>query len=291
MPDRFLTSLAVRAGFAARSESQGFAALRRFPRDEPHGARPMKPPSPPELHRLGDKVPVEAAFALGGLFDEIPDAQAWVKDARRRYLWANRAFLRNYAMASLDEVVGRRDEELSPAHLAAQFREGDESVLAGLAVRNRLERIGRYDHTATWCLTTKLPVRDRRGRALGTVGITRPLEPAEIERRGDLRLGAVIALMTRQLHGTVENRRLARAAGMSVRAFERAFAAEYGMSPQRYLRRLRLQAASRRLVSTREGLAEIAAGCGFADQSHFTREFRRLTGTTPGRYRERYRDA
>lgn len=251
----------------------------------------MKPPSPPELHRLGDEVPVEAAFALGGLFDEIPDAQAWVKDARRRYLWANRAFLRNYAMASLDEVVGRRDEELSPAHLAAQFREGDEAVLAGLAVRNRLERIGRYDHTATWCLTTKLPVRDRRGRALGTVGITRPLEPAEIERRGDLRLGAVIALMTRHLHGTVENRRLARAAGMSVRAFERAFAAEYGMSPQRYLRRLRLQAASRLLVSTREGLAEIAASCGFADQSHFTREFRRLTGTTPGRYRERYRDA
>jgi transcriptional regulator GlxA family with amidase domain len=73
-----------------------------------------------------------------------------------------------------------------------------------------------------------------------------------------------------------------------VRAFERAFAAEYGVPPQHYLKRLRLQIASRRLVATRENLAEIAAACGFADQSHFTREFRRLTGMTPGKYRDAY---
>jgi AraC-like DNA-binding protein len=46
--------------------------------------------------------------------------------------------------------------------------------------------------------------------------------------------------------------------------------------------------ASRRLVGTRESLSGIAATSGFADQSHFTREFRRLTGMTPGRYREVY---
>jgi AraC-like DNA-binding protein len=36
----------------------------------------------------------------------------------------------------------------------------------------------------------------------------------------------------------------------------------------------------------REPLAEIAASAGFADQSHFTRVFRRQVGTTPARYRE-----
>ncbi len=231
-------------------------------------------------------VSAAAAFALRDLFDEMPDTQAWIKDLKRRYLWVNRAFLQNYALATLEEVLGKTDDDLSPPHLAARFREGDEAVLAGRQVRQRLERVGRYDHTAVWCVTTKLPVRNERGRALGTVGLTRILDPAEIERRGDIRLGAVIALMTRHLDGMVENAALARAAGMSVRAFERAFTAEYGLSPQRYLRRLRLQIASRRLVATRETLAGIAAGCGFADQSHFTREFRRLTGMTPGRYRE-----
>lgn len=237
---------------------------------------------------MKEAVSAAAAFALRGLFDEMPDTQAWIKDERRRYLWVNRAFLQNYAMASLDEVVGMTDDDLSPPHLAAHFREGDDAVLSGRAVRNRLERVGRYDHTAAWCVTTKLPVRDESGRALGTVGITRVLDSDEIERRSDIRLGAVIALMTRRRDGAVGNADLARAAGMSVRAFERAFAEEYGLPPQRYLRRLRLQIASRRLVATRESLAEIAAGGGFADQSHFTREFRRLTGLTPGRYREVY---
>jgi transcriptional regulator GlxA family with amidase domain len=94
-------------------------------------------------------------------------------------------------------------------------------------------------------------------------------------------------MMTRLDH-PVGNAELARAAGLSVRAFERAFAAEYGLPPQQYLKRLRLQMASRRLVGTRESLSGIAATSGFADQSHFTREFRRLTGMTPGRYREVY---
>jgi AraC-like DNA-binding protein len=242
-----------------------------------------------DQRRETDRALAAASLALRGLLDEMPDTQAWIKDARRRYLWVNRSFLQNYAMASAEEVLGRTDDDLSPPHLAAHFREGDEAALAGRAVRNRLERVGRYDHTASWCVTTKLPVLGEGGRPLGTAGITRVLEPAEIERRGDIRLGAVISLMSRHLDGAVSNKRLAEAAAMSVRAFERAFVAEYGMSPQRYLRRLRLQSASRRLVATREGLAEIAAGLGFADQSHFTREFRRLTGTTPGRYREQYR--
>jgi len=245
-----------------------------------------------ETARLMKSEPLQnvspaAAFALAGLFDEMPETQAWIKDRKRQYLWVNRAFLQNYAMSSLEEVVGRTDDDLSPPHLAAHFREGDEAVLAGRVVRNRLERIRAPDHTATWCVTTKLRVLDERGRPSGTVGMTRVLEASEIERRGDIRLGAVIAMMTRA-DRAVGNEELARAVGLSVRAFERAFAAEYGLPPQQYLKRLRLQIASRRLVATKESLAEIADAGGFADQSHFTREFRRLTGMTPGRYREAY---
>jgi AraC-like DNA-binding protein len=46
--------------------------------------------------------------------------------------------------------------------------------------------------------------------------------------------------------------------------------------------------ASRALVYTRQSLAEVALGCGFSDQSHFTREFRRHFGRTPREYREHY---
>ncbi len=53
--------------------------------------------------------------------------------------------------------------------------------------------------------------------------------------------------------------------------------------------RLRLEWAAERLVCSDEGLAEIAGRAGFSDQSHFTREFKRRFGITPGRYRLAHR--
>ena len=76
---------------------------------------------------------------------------------------------------------------------------------------------------------------------------------------------------------------------MSLRAFERQFLAAFHLTPQRFLRKLRLRLASRALMDTDESLAEIALKCGFSDQSHFSREFRRQFGRTPREYRENYK--
>ena len=65
----------------------------------------------------------------------------------------------------------------------------------------------------------------------------------------------------------------------------RAFRARHGVSVGEYGRRVRLEWAAREVASGNRPLAEIAAEAGFADQSHFTRLFRRHIGTTPARYR------
>jgi hypothetical protein len=75
---------------------------------------------------------------------------------------------------------------------------------------------------------------------------------------------------------------------MSVRAFERKFGSSFHLTPQKYLRKLRLRMASRALVYTNLPLAKVALHCGFVDQSHFSREFRRLFGRTPRDYRAHY---
>ncbi|MFM2168502.1 MAG: hypothetical protein RIS79_2873, partial [Verrucomicrobiota bacterium] len=116
----------------------------------------------------------------------------------------------------------------------------------------------------------------------------RVLDAAQIDQREDIRLGVVISMMTQRLGKAVTNAEMAKAAGMSSRAFERAFVREYGLPPQQYLKRLRIQTACRLLVDTRESIAAIAQRCGFADQSHLTREFRRVTGSTPSAYRAEY---
>ena len=66
----------------------------------------------------------------------------------------------------------------------------------------------------------------------------------------------------------------------------RTFRREYGVTVGEYARALRLDWAQALLSDPDLSLAEVAAGAGFADQSHFTRAFRAYAGVTPGRYRE-----
>ena len=77
---------------------------------------------------------------------------------------------------------------------------------------------------------------------------------------------------------------LAADAGISRFRLTRAFVAAHGLPPHAYLLSVRLNAARQRLAAG-EGAADVAASCGFTDQAHLTREFRRRFGTTPGTYR------
>lgn len=56
-----------------------------------------------------------------------------------------------------------------------------------------------------------------------------------------------------------------------------------------YVRRLRVEAACRQLCDSETALSAIALDAGFADQSHFSRTFKSITGMTPGQYRAIHR--
>lgn len=71
--------------------------------------------------------------------------------------------------------------------------------------------------------------------------------------------------------------------GLSRYALARHFRACLGTSPHRYLVMRRLDRA-RGLIRRGVPLAEAAAACGFADQSHMTRQFRQAYGVSPGRW-------
>ncbi|MFT3706927.1 MAG: AraC family transcriptional regulator [Archangium sp.] len=67
-----------------------------------------------------------------------------------------------------------------------------------------------------------------------------------------------------------------------VRAFKQAF----GLTPEDFRRQLRLERARTLLTEPQShALSDIAASAGFSDQSHMTREFRRMLGLSPGAYR------
>lgn len=67
----------------------------------------------------------------------------------------------------------------------------------------------------------------------------------------------------------------------------RAFRRELGCTPGDYQRRLRVERAARLLRDTSMPLADVAAACGFCDQSHLARSFHHVLGCTPSDYRRR----
>lgn len=87
------------------------------------------------------------------------------------------------------------------------------------------------------------------------------------------------------LDGEVPLARVAAQCGLSVGYFARAFARSTGKPPHRWLMARRVERAKELLLGSALSIAEIALGCGFADQAHFTRVFAAAVGTAPGRWR------
>jgi AraC-like DNA-binding protein len=85
--------------------------------------------------------------------------------------------------------------------------------------------------------------------------------------------------------GRASIRGLASEIGWSGRHFGRRFIEETGVMPKMAARRLRFDRARNLVECTPLALAEIAAACGYADQSHMTREFVELAGCSPAIYR------
>jgi AraC-like DNA-binding protein len=239
---------------------------------------------------------LQRLLQLATLFDCVKDALVWVKDREGRYCWVNRAFQISYAMdrlrretgAGSEGVLGKCDYDLSPAFLADQYRLDDEQVLAGKRIVNRIEQVGHPEGLTVWDVTNKIPLIDTDGAIIGTAGITQRLDTAGQEMVPAAEFAPILAYLRDHYDAPITNRQLARLAHMSVRAFERKFLGRFHLPPQKYLRTLRLRMASRALVYTDQPLAKVALHCGFVDQSHFSREFRRHFGRTPRDYRVLY---
>ncbi|MEU0038571.1 GlxA family transcriptional regulator [Streptomyces sp. NPDC006333] len=84
---------------------------------------------------------------------------------------------------------------------------------------------------------------------------------------------------------------LAARARLSPRHFARAFQSETGVTPGRYVDRVRLEHARRLLEDTADGVAEISRACGYGTPEAMRRAFVRALGAAPAEYRRRFRPA
>ena len=82
---------------------------------------------------------------------------------------------------------------------------------------------------------------------------------------------------------------MVRRSGLAERTFKRRFQAATGYSPMDYVQTLRIEEAKQMLETGDEATDMIAQSLGYEDPTFFRRLFKKRTGTTPGRYRQRFR--
>ncbi len=85
----------------------------------------------------------------------------------------------------------------------------------------------------------------------------------------------------------VKLRDLAKVAGLSPYYLLRVFKASVGIPPHLYQQQLRVGKA-KQLLANGFSLAMTSIETGFADQSHFSRQFKKITGLTPARYQNMF---
>jgi PAS domain S-box-containing protein len=232
---------------------------------------------------------VEYGSALISTFDYLDDVYVFVKDADRRFVACSAPFARLLGYRHTSQIIGLRDEDLSPEYLADHYRSDDEYILqSGERIVDLVELVRNPDGAYDWYLTTKAPVLASDGVPTGIVGHTRSLTRRNMKAASLLSLTPALELISRDYGRTISVAEMAAAVPMSPSSFTRTFRRHFGCTPHQYLRNVRIAAACDLLSMTDLPLTDIAEHAGFYDQSHFARDFKSSRGMTASAYRRRF---
>lgn len=226
-------------------------------------------------------------LAMTRIFEHLPEAYFFVKDANSRFLHGNRALLNRLGLKQVSEFAGTTDFDRYPDPVAEQLVAGDRAIMI-----NKEPMIDHpevlYDHNGKleWHTSSKYPILDENSSPLGVVGITRPFASWESPRTAHHAAGRAIEFISDNPTIPLRVAELAREFGISERQLHRQFIDYVKISPRDFILRTRINAAAVELRKGSEPIASLAEKYRFCDQSAFTRQFRRILGTTPARYRE-----
>ena len=140
------------------------------------------------------------------------------------------------------------------------------------------------DRPEAWrCLRDAFRLLGQQSSSQPTAGYSaRPVAPGALATWQARR---VIEYIEQHLGAKLTTEDIAAAIGLSKSHFSRVFKSTLGTSPMAYVAARRVERAKQMMLDSAESLAEVALDCGFADQSHLNRQFRRAVGVTPGRWR------
>lgn len=224
------------------------------------------------------------------LFDVIPGVSMYIKDTESRWVRANRVVCEVVGAKHPDDLIGRTDFDFFPPALAAQYVAEDQRVIhSGKSVLDQVWMVPGKNGLPRLYLCSKIPLHDHKNNVVGIAGLNRPYEYSADDSAGYSRLISVITFVTENYARDIEVTDIAEHVYLSVSQLQREFSKNFGITPNRYLREVRVGVVRHLLENSDQSLSTIATDCGFYDQSHMTRHFKASTGLTPHKYRQRFR--
>ena len=229
---------------------------------------------------------MRAFYTMEELFDDVDDMVFFVKDDKGRYVLINRTLASRCGYANKADVIGKTAEEVYPPPLGKGYLAQDLQVLnSGRPIKDKLELQLYSRGVPGWCLTHKIPIRSAKGRVIGLTGLSQDLH---ISRRHDEKLkemSAVIDHIRSHYDQPLRIEDLAGMASLSVYQLEQSMKRVFHLTAGQFIMHTRIDAARDMLKNTESSIADVAARCGFYDQSAFTRQFKTATGLTPSIFR------
>jgi PAS domain S-box-containing protein len=221
------------------------------------------------------------------LFDHVPETVFFLKDASGRYVAVNQTLVERCGLQEKRQLLGRSVQDVFPADLAAGYAEQDRTVLrTGQPIIDHLELHWYARRRTGWCLTTKLPLRDRQGSVVGVAGISRDLRAPGDRENIPPSLAKALEYLEKHFDDSISPGSLAARACLPPVRFARLIKRIFRMTPGQLILQTRLATAERLLTETNQSVADIAYACGFYDHSALTRAFRSATNLTPTQYRD-----
>jgi two-component system sensor histidine kinase/response regulator len=127
-----------------------------------------------ERKRMEEALAQEQAL-MQALMDNLPD-HIYFKDRESRFVRINRSLARWFGLSDPTQAMGKTDFDFFTEEHARQAYEDEQKIIkTGQPLMNIEEKETWPDRPDTWVLTTKMPLRDREGRIVGTFGISRDI--------------------------------------------------------------------------------------------------------------------
>jgi len=127
------------------------------------------------LRELSDREYNTDRDFLHAFLEHIPD-HVYFKDRSSRFLRVNRALANCFGLSDPEEAMAKTDSDMfTPEHASRAFDDEQRIIETGRGITGMEEKETWPDGHESWVLSTKVPLRDRRGRIVGTMGISRDI--------------------------------------------------------------------------------------------------------------------